>query len=423
MIAQRVEKHIVRQTDHYYKMLCDFCHKAKNLYNHANYIVRQEFINNNKWLRYADIDKLLKEDNEYPDYKQMPTAQCAQQVLRMLDNNWTSFFKSIKDWSLHKDKYLGQPKLPKYKRKDSKFILVLTNQDAVLKNDLIKFPRKFKGFTVKPSFIAKDNFVNFNQVRMIPKNNHLVLEIVYSIEISDDLKSDNQRYLGIDIGLDNLATIASNTGLPPVIINGNGLKSINKQYNKQAAHLRKVAKQMNGSDFTNRLASITVRRNNRINDYMHKASKFIVQYALANNINTLVIGNNKNWKQRSEMSTVVNQSFVGLPHQRLIDMIKYKAEEARLSVVITEESYTSGTSFIDDELPTKASYNKSRRIKRGLFVTNNSIRINADVNASFQIIRKVFSNVKPTDEILRFVLNPVVVNANCIEQRKILLNL
>ena len=98
MIAQRVEKHIVRQTDHYYKMLCDFCHEAKNLYNHANYIVRQEFINNNKWLRYADIDKLLREDNEYPDYKQMPTAQCAQQVLRILDNNWTSFFKSIKEF-------------------------------------------------------------------------------------------------------------------------------------------------------------------------------------------------------------------------------------------------------------------------------------------------------------------------------------
>jgi putative transposase len=111
MIVQRVEKHLIKQNNSYYLMFCDFAHKAKNLYNHANFLVRNEFIKNNKWLRYNELDKMLKADLQFDDYKQMPTAQSAQQTLRLLDKNWKSFFKTIKDWSKNKDKYLGRPKL------------------------------------------------------------------------------------------------------------------------------------------------------------------------------------------------------------------------------------------------------------------------------------------------------------------------
>ena len=275
-------------------MLDDFCIKSKNLYNHANYIIRNEFVKNGKWIRYADLDKLLRADIEYPDYRQMPTAQSAQQILKLLDKNWKSFFASIKDWSKHKDKYLGRPKLPKYKPKNGRFMLILTNQNVKLKDNILKFPKVFNGFTINPQFVNKENFISFQQIRIIPNNKQFTIELVYSIEIQDEKLNDNGKYLSIDIGVDNLATISNNIGLQPVIINGKGLKSTNKYYNKQISHYREIVKRMNDVDYTNRMSRLTVKRNNKINDYMHKASKFVIDYAVSNDIHTIIIGNNKN---------------------------------------------------------------------------------------------------------------------------------
>lgn len=414
MIVSRVEKHLLKHNNSFYSILSDYTHKSKNLYNHANYIIRKEFIENDKWVRYAELDKILKSDTEYDDYKQMPTAQSSQQVLRLIDKNWKSFFASIKDWSKHKDKYSGRPKLPKYKSKDGKYVLVLTNQEARLKDGIIKFPKTFKGFTIKPYFTSLPNFVSLQQVRFVPKFRCIEIELVYNIEVPDESFYDNGQYIGIDIGLDNLATIVNNVGVKPVIINGKGLKSINKSYNKNLALYKSIAKRMNGLNWTNRLEQITTKRNKRINDYMHKASKWIIGYALELGVNTIVVGNNKDWKRNSKMSKKTNQSFVGIPHHRLIEMIQYKAKDIGLNVILTEESYTSGTSFLDDELPVKKNYNKNRRVHRGLFVSNKGVTINADVNGAFQILRKVFPesfDLSKVNGILDVALHPIVVNA------------
>lgn len=409
MIVQRVEKHLIKQNNSYYPMFFDFAHKSKNLYNHANYLVRNEFIKNDKWLRYGEMDKILKADLEFDDYKQMPTAQSAQQILRLLEKDWKSFFTAIKDWSKNKDKYLGRPKLPRYKSKDGKHILILTNQNVKLKKDTLVFPKTFNGFTLRPQFINKDNFVSFQQVRFLPNYNSFTIELVYNIEVPDAALPDNGRYLSVDIGLDNLATVVNNVGLKPVVINGKGLKSMNKYYNKQISHYRELAKRINNRDYTNRMNRLTCKRNHKIDNYMHKASKFLIDYAIANNFNTIVIGNNKGWKQESSMNKQVNQSFVGIPHMKFIEMVQYKAQNVGLNVVLTEESYTSGTSFLDNEEPIKANYNKSRRVKRGLFVSNNGIKINADVNGAYQIMKKVFPNVT-SDGIQGVALHPIRVS-------------
>lgn len=409
MIVQRVEKHLIKQNNSYYPMFCDFTHRSKNLYNHANYLVRNEFVRNDKWLRYSDLDKILKADLKFDDYKQMPTAQSAQQILKLLEKDWKSFFAAIKDWSKNKDKYQGRPKLPKYKSKNGKHILVLTNQEARLKENILVFPKIFDGFALKPQFINKDNFVSFQQVRFIPNYNSFVLELVYNIEVPDVTLHNNGRYLSIDIGLDNLATIVNNVGLKPVVINGKGLKSMNKYYNKQISHYREMAKRMNDRDYTNKMARLTLKRNHKIDDYMHKASKFLIDYAVTNNFNTIVIGNNKEWKQKSSMSKNVNQSFVGIPHMRFIQMVQYKAQNVGLNVILTEESYTSGTSFLDNEEPVKANYDRSRRVKRGLFVSNQGIKINADVNGAYQIMKKVFPK-ETSDGIKGVALHPVRVS-------------
>ena len=407
-VIQQVEKHVIKKSHPYYNMFCEFTHLSKNLYNHANYLVRKEFVDNGNWLRYFDLCKFLRSDLDFPDYTNMPTAQSAQQTLRLLDTNWMSFFKSIHDWSKNKDKYLGRPKLPKYKPKDGKMVLIVTNQQVKQKENLLHFPKSFQGFTVNPRCVTLPKFEKLNQIRIVPQNQVFCVEIVYSVSIADTMLPDNGRYMSIDLGLDNLATVVTNTGLQPLIVNGKGLKSNNQYYNKKKVYYQSIAKQVNNQHYTNRLYKLTQKRNLKVEDYLHKASRYIVDFALENQINTIVIGNNKNWKQSSSLGKVTNQAFVSIPHQKLIDKIYYKAQLCGIQVILTDESYTSGTSFLDNELPEKSYYNKKRRVKRGLFVSNKGIKINADVNAAFQIMKKVFPNVF-TDGIEGVVLRPVRV--------------
>ena len=379
----RVERHIIKPNHKHYNLLNEFCYKSKNLYNYANYIIRQEFIKNGNWIRYNNLDKILKQEGNNFDYKNMPLASCSQQCLKLLDKNWKSFFQSIKDYNQNPSKYLGRPKLPKYKPKNGRNILILTSQNCKIQKGIVKFPKTFKGFYLK----TKVN--KLQQVRIIPKDRYLVVEIVYKINDIVPML-DNNKYISIDLGLDNCVTVVNNCGLKPFVINGKGLKSINQYYNKQVSYYKSISKRMNGLDYTNRISKITNKRNNKVDDFIHKASRYIVDYCRDNKINTIIIGNNKNWKQNSKMSKVVNQNFISIPYYKFIEKVKYKAEEIGINIIITEESYTSGTSFLDNELPIKENYNKNRRIHRGLFISNNNVRINADVNGAYQIMKKVF---------------------------------
>ena len=375
MIVQQVEKHVINKNHPYYTMFCEFTHQSKNLYNRANYLVRKEFVESGKWLRYHALCKLLRHDLDYPDYADMPAAQSAQQTLRLLDANWKSFFKSSKDWSKNKDKYLGRPKLPKYKPKDGQMVVFVTNQQVKQKGDLLTFPKPFRGFTIKPRCSTLDNFEKLNQVRIVPQNQIFCVEIVYSIAINDTPLQDNGRIMSI----------------------------------KKNANDHRIAKKMNNKNYTNRLHQLTRKRNFKIEDALHKISRFIVDTAAVNNINTIVVGNNQGWKQSISLGRKTNQSFVTIPHQKLIEKICYKAKLHGIRVIITEESCTSGTSFLDGESPTKDMYDKKRRIYRGLFRSNQGVLINADVNAGYQILKKVFPN-EFSDGVEGVVFHPVRVN-------------
>lgn len=398
--VQRVERHAIKQNHELFNMIDEYSFKVKNLYNYANYLVRQGFINNGKWIKEYDLSKMCQSSDCYKELM----GQTSQQTIKLLSKNWKSFFASIKAWSKHKDRYTGRPKLPKYKDKSNgRYIIVFTNQNCkFVDGRYIKFPNIFNQYKLPTKMSGK-----LQQVRIVPRNKQYVIEVVYKKEIKR-LKEDNGRYMSIDIGLDNLATIVSNTGMKPVVLNGKGLKSINKYYNKQKSHYQEIAKRMNDRNNTNRLIKINNKRNNMIDDLMHKASRKVIEIALENDISVIVIGNNKDWKRESTMSNKVNQSFVGIPHQRFIEMVQYKSEDAGIKVCLTEESYTSGTSFLDWELPVKENYNKSRRKYRGLFISNKGIKINADVNGAYQIMKKVFPN-EFSNGIEGVVLHPIRV--------------
>ena len=405
-MMKRVEHHRLKPSSPFYAMLREFCHRSKNLYNHGNFRIRHTFIEDGKWLRYGEVDRLLKADAEYPDYREMPTAQTAQQTLRLLDKNWTSSFAAIKDWKAHPEKYKGRPKLPKYKPKDGCFPLVLTNQNCKLKDGIIHFPRVFQGFTVRAIFASQPKAV-FKQARLISHGREINLELVYEIPDVKE-KVDNGKYAAIDIGVDNLAALAWNTGERSVLLKGTPLKSVNQYYNKQMAKCRSICELMNGRHSSKRIARLTAKRNRKVEDYLHKASRKVIDLCTEQDVSVLVIGKNKGWKQEVNLGRKVNQSFVQLPFARLIQMLQYKAESIGMKVVLTEESYTSGTSFLDGEVPTKDHYDKSRRIHRGLFQANDGRKINADINGAYQIMRKVFPNVN-ADGIEDVALHPAVV--------------
>ena len=244
------------------------------------------------------------------------------------------------------------------------------------------------------------------QVRFVPRGCVYVMEIVSEISVPN-IKENNNRIMGIDLGVNNLIAASNNIGKPPFIINGRGLKSINQFYNKRIAKIQLELKRRHGKDWSNQLDKLALKRFNRIKNCLHNASAYVIKWCVENNIDTLVVGHNKGWKQESGMGKKTNQNFVDIPYNMLIQQLAYKCENYGIRFIETEENYTSGTSFLDGELPCKENYNKSRRIKRGLFQSGQGL-INSDINGSLQIIRKVFPNAFSYG--IKAYLTPTIIN-------------
>ncbi len=389
---QRTERHIILNS----KKIDDICFLSKNLYNLANYYIRQEFINNKKWLRYLDIYKIVKDT---VDYKVLP-AQTAQQILKLLDKNWVSFFKNIKFYK--KNGSLGKPRLPKYKHKTKgRNITVFTNQQISIKKGFINFPKRSN---LEP---LKTKVKGIQQIRIIPQATCYVIEVIYKKEVKSVEKVFG-TYLSIDIGLNNLATCTNNIGKSPFIVNGKPLKSINQYFNKKRALLMSYVGNLGWS---NRIKRLTHKRNNKINDYIHKTSRFIVNYCIEHRIENIVIGKNNDWKQNINLGKRNNQNFVNVPFDKLIQQIQYKSEDVGINVINQEESYTSKCSFLDLEPVKKQVKYLGKRVKRGLFKSFKGILINADVNGSLNILRKVVDDSLIREIINRgLVLKPIKIN-------------
>lgn len=404
ILSQKVEQVVIRKNHPKYKIIDEMCRKSKDLYNYANYIIRQEFINNGEYIKYRNLNKSLKTHQQYKDVMSQP-ANC---VLRVLDKNWKSFFVSIKDWAKHKEKYFGKPKLPKYLKKDGRFLWIIPNNSCYYKDDgTIHFKiRKLQGYTWKSRCLGR-----LIQVRFVPKGSCYVMEVVYEIEAPNVSDKNSERIAAIDLGVNNLITMTNNIGLNPIIINGKGIKSINQFYNKRVAKEKSLLKIRHDKDWSKKLDRITFKRYQRIKNYLHNTSAYIVKWCVENNIDVLVIGHNKKQKQNIKIGNSNNQKFVMIPHNILIQQLEYKCQNNGIKFIITDESYTSGTSFLDNEKPVKENYEKSRRIKRGLFRSNSGLLINSDVNGALQIMKKVFPNAFDECYGIEGVLTPTVINA------------
>lgn len=380
---QLVEQHMIKESDPRFEPIDQAAFAAKNLYNKANYIIRQSFIHQGKYISYPTMDKRLQRTDEY---EALP-AKVSQQVLRSLDKAWQSFFAAMREWREHPEKFLGRPRLPGYKDKQKgRYLLVYTTQ-AISKKALKRGVVKFSKLPVKVQTKQRD----IDQVRIVPRQGFYCVEVVYTVEPEPNEDLDPALVAGVDVGVNILASVTSNKpGFVPVLVNGRPLKSINQFYNKAKAKAQQLL--LGGQRTSHRIERLSRRRNRRIKHYLHVASRRIIDLLVAEGIGTLVIGKNPNWKQASNLGRRNNQQFVSIPHAQFVDMLIYKAQLAGVQVIVIEEGYTSKTSFLDLEPVEQRTVYAGRRIKRGLFRASDGRLIHADVNASFNIMRKAIPN-------------------------------
>lgn len=371
-----VERHIVK--DNRFE---DICFKSGLLYNYVLYLVRQGIFNK-EYLKEYDLSTKLGKENQF-DFRNLPTA-ISQQVISQVFSNIKVWIKSKKDFEKNPSKFRSKPKLPKYKKgKKQNMVVFTTSACRVKKDDRIYFVKN-----IVPPIKTKIGDNKLCQVRIVPQATCYVVEVIYEKK-EQDLNLNKDNVLSIDLGLNNLCTCINNVEKQPFIVNGRIMKSFNQWYNKRKAKLMSFAGDKGTSK---RLRRLNNYRNFWIEDHIHKVSRFIINYCVDNNIGSLVVGLNKGWKQEINLGKKTNQKFVEIPFSRLIDKISYKCKLVGISFYLSEESYTSKVDHLAFEELGKHDVYLGKRKKRGLFQSSVNKLINADINGTIGIGRKVFGD-------------------------------
>ena len=385
-------KHLSKEE---YLSLRELSHTAKNLYNQAVYNVRQYYFQENKYLNYQKNNSLLKNSENYKTLN----SNMSQQILKEVDGSFKSFFELLK--KKNKGIYNAKVKLPSYLPKNSFTTLVIgfvrLNEDTFVIPYSNSFKKNHKKISIKIPPILLDKKIK--EIRIIPKFNARFFEVQYTYKVQEEQRNlDKNHALAIDFGINNLATCVTSKG-KSFIIDGKKLKSINQWFNKENARLQSIKdKQKYGKKTTLRQKYLYSSRNNKVNDYMSKTARKIINYCLENNIGTLVCGYNETFQRNSNIGKANNQTFVNIPFGKLREKLEYLCKLYGLIFVEQEESYTSKSSFFDMDILPKFEADNSqnhffsgKRIKRGLYQTSKGYIFNADVNGALNILRK--SNV------------------------------
>ena len=361
------------------------CKISKELYNRCTFLMRKAWFTNQQL---PDITILVKITKPLDCYKQFGNTKTATQTIRKVLSDWSNYRKALTAYGKDRSKFISCPKPPNYKDKLAQVIFF---------NETIKRkPIKQGILTANNNCFSIPCDKDYKQVVITPKSFGFMIEVQYeTTKPITKNKLDKNKICTIDTGLNVLAAITLDQ-TRPILVNGRILKSINQWYNKKPCKSR------------------SRKRYFRIENYFHHTSKFIVDLCVKNNTGRIIIGRNKGWKQNISLGKKTNQAFCSLPIDLLLEKIKYKATIAGIEVTFTEESYTSKSSFFDnDPLPVygdEALEFSGKRKHRGLYVSN-GFAVNADVNGSLNIGRKVipeFYESRIGDRSL--AARPIVIN-------------
>ena len=408
---QLTERHMIKKTNGMFNRCEEICFASKNIYNRALYLIKQDWNDKKSHGVLNNLNEVMKKED---CFKEIP-CNVAQQTVRMTQKIYKSYFALIKakqKGKLPKEQIVRGPKY--LNKKNGRFVAQYTTRVISKKHFNKRHVIKLSQIDIEvPTKIEK--YEDIACVRVVPKNDIYYIEVVYNVPNVEQLES-NDNYAAIDLGVNNLATVTFNKkGENPIIINGKQVKSINRYYNKKLAKLKRKLSER-GKKKSRATRKLTNKRNNKVSDFLHKASRRIVNIMSEKDVRTLIIGKNDGWKQNVNIGDSNNQNFVEIPHSRFVDMLKYKCEQKGIKVILTEESYTSKASFLDlDDLPKYDGDDHTYvfsgyRVKRGLYKSKKQkCYINADVNGSYNILRKVFPTAF-ANGIEGIVVYPLIIN-------------
>ena len=374
---------------------------SARLYNVGNYERKNYSKDSDK--DFPDWYKQKKELKEHFWYKNLP-SQTAQETLKILSDNWKSYFKSIKDYKSNPDKYTGKPKPPSYKSKDSKFnFCYLNNGFKIIDNKLrLSIPKQLKDYlkeeySINQKFLwikvpkellsdDRDHILN-NTTRLEFKpltNDNYKLILTYKVNIPK-IKPDNGNYLSIDLGINNLAACYSNKTKESFILDGGQYLSISRYFNKKIKHFQSVLNSQ-GKRTSKRLKQLYQKRDRQIKHLIHTATKKIVDYCIDHNINMVIVGNIKGIRDDNNIGKANNQKLHQLPYDEIYHQLEYKLKLKGINLIKKNESYTSQCSPYTKKVSKKYAQSSNRK-QRGLYVDNKK-SFNADTVGAFNILRK-----------------------------------
>ena len=385
---------------------------SARLYNIANYERKNHSKDSNK--DFPDWYKQKKELKNHFWYKNLP-SQTAQETLKILSDNWKSYFKSIKDYKSNPSKYTGKPKPPSYKPKDSKFnFRYLNNGFKIIDKKLrLSLPKKLKDYlkeeySIIQKFLwikvpnellsADRDYILNNTTRLEFKpltNDNYKLILIYKVE-TPKIKADNGNYLSIDLGLNNLAACYSNKTKESFILDGGQYLSISRYFNKNIKHFQSILNSQ-GKKTSKRLKQLYQKRDRQISHLIHSATKTIVSYCIKHNINRVIVGNIKGIRDNNDIGKVNNQKLHQLPYDEIYHQLEYKLKLKGINLIKKNEAFTSQCSPHTKKVTKKYAQGSNRK-KRGLYVDNKKA-FNADTVGAFNILKKYLQQRRKGPEI------------------------
>ncbi|MCE7741856.1 MAG: IS200/IS605 family element transposase accessory protein TnpB [Candidatus Heimdallarchaeota archaeon] len=380
--------------------LSTLCHQVKNLYNRANFLIKKSLDKNKKFLSYYELNSLLKPEE---CYRTLP-AHTAQHTLKLLSRNWKAYFQALKEWKNHPQKFLAQPRAPRYKPKDGEGVAIVTNQQTRLRNSWVIFPKKV-GFYYKTRLTAR---CKLKEVRIVPRKVGYTLEIVYE-KILPKQFTKRTRKGAIDLGTTNLVAFVDNLGNQAIVVkdHGKGIKSIIQYYQKRQKELKaryvqqqkKMLKHQQKLVYGPAYYKLREKFRKKLKNALHHLTTYLVELFVERDLHEVIIGYNPLWKQQVNLGKKITQMFVSVPFLKIIQQLKYKAEERGILVDTVLEDYTSKSSFLDNEFPQKRAKYAGKRHPRGMFTSNLGHKINSDVNAAYNILIKSDPNALPSRSV------------------------
>jgi len=381
LVEQRVQQCVVNETDSRFNECVRICGLSRDLYNEALLTVRNHYKEHRSYFDNFKVTNLFTKTNNKV-FRNFGKVKPAKQTLSLLNDNFTSFFALLK--KKREGKY-NKPVRPPRLRGQHQLMPAIYDREAI--NGLVgkKEFLTLSGTSIKIKCTINPEKIKL--IRVIPKGNHFIIETVYE-KLLKPLLPDNGNVAGLDLGKQNFCTIAPNNA-KPLIISGRSLVSTLEYYNYKIGQEKK---KLNKNVKTNKeIKRLYKEKNLKVNNFLHQASRQVIDYLVNNQVNSFAIGKNCGWKQNLNLGRKTNRSFGHLPHARFIELVLYKAKELGLCGVTVQESYTSKCSFLDKEAIQKQGQYLGKR-KGRLFRASNGTVINADVNGALNIARKIFGD-------------------------------